>query len=44
MLLSPPFVSFQKVEKHEEIKKQLTPQIEDDLEKNSDIIKNEWDL
>ena len=38
----PPFVSFQKVEKHEEIKKQLTPQIEDHLEKNSDIIKNEW--
>ena len=38
----PPFVSFQKVENHEEIKKQLTPLIEDHLKKNSDNIKNEW--
>lgn len=38
----PPFVSFQKVENHKEIKEQLTPLIENDIKENADNIKNNW--
>lgn len=38
----PPFLHFHRVKKHEDIKKQLVPEIEKDLENNSSKIKNDW--
>ena len=39
----PPFIFFQKVEKHEELKKLLVPQIENNLKENANNIKNDWE-